>query len=166
MARAGHRRPSRCGAPSDVGFYVRREGVDQGAAGTKARNVGADASGVKAASPRKTWSEVRRLAVTSQTGRLRSTLPFLRILLNLLPGRLAQLVERLLYTQDVGGSSPSPPTTPILLIFLSDVRGRSLSRSRRVREALPDPSRSRYGCACFRVDRSLSSPLWSGPASA
>jgi hypothetical protein len=25
-------------------------------------------------------------------------------------GRLAQLVERLLYTQDVGGSSPSPPT--------------------------------------------------------
>jgi hypothetical protein len=26
-------------------------------------------------------------------------------------GRLAQLVERLLYTQDVGGSSPSPPTT-------------------------------------------------------
>jgi hypothetical protein len=27
------------------------------------------------------------------------------------PGRLAQLVERLLYTQDVGGSSPSPPTS-------------------------------------------------------
>src|SRR4029077_9537410 len=26
-------------------------------------------------------------------------------------GRLAQLVERLLYTQNVGGSSPSPPTT-------------------------------------------------------
>lgn len=26
-------------------------------------------------------------------------------------GRLAQLVERLLYTQDVGGSNPSPPTT-------------------------------------------------------
>src|SRR5215813_3100251 len=26
-------------------------------------------------------------------------------------GRLAQLVERLLYTQDVGGSSPSLPTT-------------------------------------------------------
>src|ERR1041384_7167715 len=25
-------------------------------------------------------------------------------------GRLAQLVERLLYTQDVGGSIPSPPT--------------------------------------------------------
>jgi hypothetical protein len=25
-------------------------------------------------------------------------------------GRLAQLVERLLYTQDVGGSSPSSPT--------------------------------------------------------
>lgn len=27
-------------------------------------------------------------------------------------GRLAQLVERLLYTQDVGGSSPSSPTIP------------------------------------------------------
>src|ERR1700730_2128347 len=26
-------------------------------------------------------------------------------------GRLAQLAERLLYTQDVGGSSPSPPTS-------------------------------------------------------
>jgi hypothetical protein len=26
-------------------------------------------------------------------------------------GRLAQLVERLLYTQKVGGSSPSPPTS-------------------------------------------------------
>ena len=29
----------------------------------------------------------------------------------LLEGRLAQLVERLLYTEDVGGSSPSSPTT-------------------------------------------------------
>jgi hypothetical protein len=28
-------------------------------------------------------------------------------------GRLAQLVERLLYTQDVGGSNPSPPTSAI-----------------------------------------------------
>ncbi len=27
-------------------------------------------------------------------------------------GRLAQLVERFLYTEDVGGSSPSAPTTP------------------------------------------------------
>ncbi len=36
-------------------------------------------------------------------------------------GRLAQLVERLLYTQDVGGSSPSPPTKPIImnLVWLS-----------------------------------------------
>ena len=31
--------------------------------------------------------------------------------INLGAGRLAQLVERLLYTQNVGGSSPSPPTT-------------------------------------------------------
>ena len=28
-------------------------------------------------------------------------------------GRLAQLVERLVYTENVGGSSPSPPTTPL-----------------------------------------------------
>ena len=27
-------------------------------------------------------------------------------------GRLAQLVERFVYTEDVGGSSPSPPTIP------------------------------------------------------
>ena len=27
-------------------------------------------------------------------------------------GRLAQLVEHLVYTERVGGSSPSPPTTP------------------------------------------------------
>jgi hypothetical protein len=31
--------------------------------------------------------------------------------INLGCGRLAQLVERLLYTQNVGGSSPSPPTS-------------------------------------------------------
>ena len=32
------------------------------------------------------------------------------------PGRLAQLVEHLVYTEGVGGSSPSPPTsTPIWL---------------------------------------------------
>jgi hypothetical protein len=30
--------------------------------------------------------------------------------IHLAAGRLAQLVERLLYTQDVGGSNPSPPT--------------------------------------------------------
>ena len=34
-------------------------------------------------------------------------------------GRLAQLVERLLYTQDVGGSSPSPPTIEKLSICFS-----------------------------------------------
>ena len=27
-----------------------------------------------------------------------------------LPGRLAQLVEHLVYTEEVGGSTPSPPT--------------------------------------------------------
>lgn len=30
-----------------------------------------------------------------------------------LPGRLAQSVERLVYTENVGGSSPSPPTGPL-----------------------------------------------------
>jgi hypothetical protein len=33
-----------------------------------------------------------------------------RVAIKITRGRLAQLVERLLYTQDVGGSSPSPPT--------------------------------------------------------
>ena len=33
-----------------------------------------------------------------------------QIAINEQRGRLAQLVERLLYTQDVGGSSSSPPT--------------------------------------------------------
>src|SRR5580700_6753704 len=42
---------------------------------------------------------------------LRSVRFWRRILLRDRGGRLAQLVERLLYTQDVGGSSPSPPTT-------------------------------------------------------
>ena len=43
-------------------------------------------------------------------------------------GRLAQLVERLLYTQDVGGSSPSPPTTRCL--FHPDIFNElSLSRA-------------------------------------
>ena len=34
-----------------------------------------------------------------------------RVAIHARRGRLAQLVERLLYTQDVGGSSPSPPTS-------------------------------------------------------
>ena len=36
---------------------------------------------------------------------------FRRRLARMLPGRLAQLEERLVYTQKVGGSIPSPPTT-------------------------------------------------------
>ena len=35
-------------------------------------------------------------------------------------GRLAQLVERLLYTQDVGGSSPSPPTNRAKMLPYAD----------------------------------------------
>ena len=35
------------------------------------------------------------------------------------PGRLAQLVEHLVYTERVGGSSPSPPTILIRFIFLA-----------------------------------------------
>ena len=31
-------------------------------------------------------------------------------------GRLAQLVERLVYTENVGGSSPSSPTTLLMMI--------------------------------------------------
>lgn len=33
-------------------------------------------------------------------------------------GRLAQLVERLLYTERVGGSSPSPPTIGLVHRFV------------------------------------------------
>src|SRR6187549_331685 len=43
-------------------------------------------------------------------------------------GRLAQLVERLLYTQDVGGSSPSSPTN--LRRAAKQVARRSLKRQR------------------------------------
>jgi hypothetical protein len=35
-----------------------------------------------------------------------------RLVLPSMQGRLAQLVERLVYTENVGGSSPSPPTSP------------------------------------------------------
>jgi hypothetical protein len=40
------------------------------------------------------------------------------------PGRLAQLVERLPYKQEVGGSSPSPP----IIVLLATWIGRSVSR--------------------------------------
>jgi Methyltransferase FkbM domain len=39
--------------------------------------------------------------------------------LHLAQGRLAQLVEHLVYTERVGGSSPSPPTTPETVRFKS-----------------------------------------------
>ena len=47
-------------------------------------------------------------------------------------GRLAQLVERFLYTEDVGGSSPSSPTTPLGFARLMQARDRSLLRIHRV----------------------------------
>lgn len=50
---------------------------------------------------------IRRLAVHIWPLR-----PAWRGYLRLDLGRLAQLAERLLYTQDVGGSIPSPPTRP------------------------------------------------------
>ena len=37
-------------------------------------------------------------------------------------GRLAQLVEHLVYTERVGGSSPTPPTTTIATIATVPVR--------------------------------------------
>jgi hypothetical protein len=40
-------------------------------------------------------------------------------------GRLAQLVEHLVYTERVGGSSPSPPTNKIKDLYLKTARGRS-----------------------------------------
>jgi hypothetical protein len=44
-----------------------------------------------------------------------------------LRGRLAQLVERLLYTQDVGGSIPSPPTK--IPAFKEDARDKAFKNS-------------------------------------
>src|SRR5581483_639984 len=58
-------------------------------------------------------------------------------------GRLAQLVERLLYTQDVGGSSPSSPTS------LRSLRGLWLGepapvlKAKRAKAAAPKPERRR-----------------------
>jgi hypothetical protein len=43
-------------------------------------------------------------------------------------GRLAQLVERLLYTQNVGGSSPSPPTS-VFKALAGKLCGAELSNS-------------------------------------
>ena len=39
-----------------------------------------------------------------------------------LGGRLAQLVERLVYTEDVGGSSPSSPTIPHAALSMLTMR--------------------------------------------
>ena len=39
----------------------------------------------------------------------------------LLEGRLAQLVEHLVYTERVGGSIPSPPTIPDLVLALPNL---------------------------------------------
>ena len=41
-------------------------------------------------------------------------------------GRLAQLVERFVYTEDVGGSSPSPPTMKSKLTMIYEVHSGSL----------------------------------------
>lgn len=57
------------------------------------------------AKPRKNLESFLKLALAA-TGVAGYSLPH--------RGRLAQLVERFVYTEDVGGSSPSPPTTPSL----------------------------------------------------
>src|SRR6266511_3760143 len=57
-------------------------------------------------------------------------------------GRLAQWVERLLYTQDVGGSSPSPPTRP-------------LRRRRFGRQASPDCVRRAPGAFAKRETKAV-----------
>ena len=57
-------------------------------------------------------------------------------------GRLAQLVERLLYTQNVGGSSPSPPTSL-----------RSLCELRLGKPALDVRGDAREGCRAEAVRR-------------
>jgi putative endonuclease len=59
-------------------------------------------------------------------------------------GRLAQLVERLLYTQDVGGSSPSSPTS---LRFASYGSASQTLRwkAKRAEAAAPKPRRAKAG---------------------
>jgi hypothetical protein len=50
-------------------------------------------------------------------------------------GRLAQLGERLLYTQDVGGSSPSSPTNKIKHLYqISEAKSSQKTRSGRLWE--------------------------------
>ncbi len=43
-------------------------------------------------------------------------------------GRLAQLVERLLYTEDVGGSSPSSPTRIVQVLLRRNNRAATAMR--------------------------------------
>ena len=63
-------------------------------------------------------------------------------------GRLAQLVERLVYTENVGGSSPSPPTMSVL----SFPKTAPVVRPERRVEGLLFPAReaaSETSCAMF-----------------
>ncbi len=55
-----------------------------------------------------------------------------------LGGRLAQLVERLVYTENVGGSSPSPPTIAFVINMVASLTDRLVS----VRHLQPFPELS------------------------
>src|SRR5690348_2978542 len=79
-------------------------------------------------------------------------------------GRLAQLVERLLYTQDVGGSSPSPPTTQQMSAFgceaditfySANVRFRPRADTSRV------PLSQWYGVSLYVARNDLTEPIQS-----
>ena len=74
-------------------------------------------------------------------------------------GRLAQLVERLLYTQDVGGSSPSPPTNVFnsLEVITTDQSSRTFGpgnaggNSRQISEGHSRKVGARDSNPCFAV---------------
>ncbi len=78
-------------------------------------------------------------------------------------GRLAQLVERFVYTEDVGGSSPSSPTKlPLILLSFSAMRreqnsrqwqtsnSRCLPLSGRIRLARPEGACPEQHALCIR----------------
>ena len=77
-------------------------------------------------------------------------------------GRLAQLVERFVYTEDVGGSSPSPPTTPSLPHSMT-VRPRAFDPAGEVSPFPASASRPPYGGGLSRLYPALVPPILQNP---
>ena len=75
-------------------------------------------------------------------------MPFLNRSIGWTFGRLAQLVEHLVYTERVGGSSPSPPTTSFASLMLHFAIGGLLS-SMDVQRDMPNRTLSKVGFVRF-----------------